>query len=374
MRYALPLRLPLVVWAAALTVLLLAAGRLNAEPILDLDESTAAWRFRGAAFEFTLTEPTLWQAYVIGDPHRLVLRWQGNAQGNAAALDIRAVAGPPVITSEAGWTRLELPLRRPMIIREAMLSDQILQLRLARARASTFATHSMTEAEPTSLDAPDTLLVPRGPVVIDPGHGGHDPGAVHDDLQEAMLTLDLGLRVADELARRNIPVLLTREDDRFLTLDQRVAIARGADAALFLSLHADSFGDSSVDGASVYTLSDLAAGANDGALFTEGLLPDGADSRLRDVLLTLAQSESSRRASQMRARILQAFDQTGLELNQSPVRSAGFRVLRAPDVPSVLIEFGYMSNPEDRSRLANPNWRARAAAALAQAIAEAYGS
>jgi N-acetylmuramoyl-L-alanine amidase len=214
-------------------------------------------------------------------------------------------------------------------------------------------------------------------VVIDAGHGGHDPGALGLDFREKTLALGLALALRDELVREGgIRVALTRSDDRFLALDERVDIARKLGADLFLSIHADSAGEKDqVTGASVYTLSSKAsseaaarvAARENSADSVNGVKLAGRSDAVANILVDLAQ----RRTSEQSAAFVNLIVREGegvLKFHPDPHRSAVFVVLRAPDVPSALYESGFISNPADAARLMSPEGRKRFATVMARAI------
>jgi N-acetylmuramoyl-L-alanine amidase len=214
-------------------------------------------------------------------------------------------------------------------------------------------------------------------VVIDAGHGGHDPGALGLDFREKTLALGLALALRDELVREGgVRVALTRSDDRFLALDERVDIARKLGADLFLSIHADSAGEKDeVTGASVYTLSSKAsseaaarvAARENSADSVNGVKLAGRSDAVANILVDLAQ----RRTSEQSAAFVNLIVREGegvLKFHPDPHRSADFVVLRAPDVPSALYESGFISNPADAARLMSPEGRKRFANVMARAI------
>jgi N-acetylmuramoyl-L-alanine amidase len=214
-------------------------------------------------------------------------------------------------------------------------------------------------------------------VVIDAGHGGHDPGAVGVDFREKALALGLARALRDELLREGgVRVALTRSDDRFLALDERVDIARKLGADLFLSIHADSAGDKDdVTGASVYTLSTKAsseaaarvAARENSADSVNGVQLAGRSDAVTNILVDLAQRRTSEQSATFAGLIVRE-GKGVLEFHPEPRRSADFVVLRAPDVPSVLYESGFISNPADAKRLTSPEGQRRFATVMAHAI------
>jgi len=212
---------------------------------------------------------------------------------------------------------------------------------------------------------------PRRIVVIDAGHGGKDPGAIGGERQEKDLTLAAALGLRDRLEKTGrYRVVLTRDRDVYVPLDARVQIARKANADLFISLHADSGPDESVRGASVYTLADRAVGRSarlvtrDDWFMTAGY---HSDQSVSGILFDLTQRATKNRSATFAQLLL---DEVGDEqaLLRRSHREAGLAVLLAPDVPAVLLEMGFITNPDDQAFLADPASRGRLVAAVATAI------
>ena len=214
-------------------------------------------------------------------------------------------------------------------------------------------------------------------VVIDAGHGGHDPGAVGEGFREKTLALGLAQSLRAELLREGgIRVALTRSDDSFLVLEERAEIARQLGAHLFLSIHADSAGErDEVAGASVYTLSPTAsseaaarfAARENSADTVNGVVLAGRSDAVNSILVDLAQRRTTGQSAAFAELIVREGEGT-LRFHPQPRRSAALVVLRAPDVPSVLYESGFVTNPEDAARLASPGGRQRFAQVMARAI------
>jgi N-acetylmuramoyl-L-alanine amidase len=208
-------------------------------------------------------------------------------------------------------------------------------------------------------------------VVIDAGHGGRDPGASGASNQEKKLTLLAAEALKDRLERTGrYRVTLTRASDVYIPLDTRVAIARRAGADLFISLHADSDSDHAVRGASVYTLSEHGADrAAKKALVGGDWIASGAksDPAVDRILLDLTQRATQNRSAAFAHLLLDHLEGRTAILRRSQ-RDAGFAVLLAPDVPAVLIEMGFITNPEDEATLSDPERRGRIADAIADAV------
>jgi N-acetylmuramoyl-L-alanine amidase len=214
-------------------------------------------------------------------------------------------------------------------------------------------------------------------VVIDAGHGGHDPGASGQGLVEKSLVLSLARELKEELeAQGGVRVALTREDDRYLLHAERFEIARRLSADLFLSIHADSAGDASeVEGASIYTLSNEAS-SDAAARFAER---ENASDRLNgvnlsdqsDTVSTILVELSQRRTQEQSAEFARLIRREGegvLRFHPQAIRSAALKVLRAPDVPSVLFESGFITNAAEAERLGSAEGRKQFAQTMARAI------
>ena len=210
-------------------------------------------------------------------------------------------------------------------------------------------------------------------VVIDAGHGGRDPGAtsVSGQVREKQLTLALAQALRDELVKRGrVRVAMTRDDDRYLTLDDRAAMARRLDASLFVSIHIDSAANPLARGASVYSLSDVASDAEAASLAARE--NDGADSgrgaaSVDAMLADLAMRSQMSASADLAARLVNKAAGR-VELRPNPHRFAAFHVLRRAEAPAVLFEAGYLSNADDELMLREPAERAKMVLALAQAI------
>jgi len=210
-------------------------------------------------------------------------------------------------------------------------------------------------------------------VVIDAGHGGRDPGArsVSGETSEKDLTLALARELRDDLVKRGrVRVAMTRDNDRYLTLDDRAAVARRLNAAMFISLHVDSAPNPLARGASVYSLSDVASDP-EAARFA-ALENAGADIResagsVGSILSDLAMRSQMSASADLAARFVKK-SAGRYELRPNPHRFAAFHVLRRAGTAAVLFEAGYISNADDELQLRSPEHRAQVTLALAQAV------
>lgn len=239
-----------------------------------------------------------------------------------------------------------------------------------------------SEAPPTAAErpAPAKRADGRRVIVIDAGHGGIDPGAIgirRTKEKDVVLAFSRALR--DKLkGNKNYEVVMTRDDDTFLSLKQRVKVARQNQADLFIAVHADTVRGASVRGATLYTVSEKASDAEAEALAQKENRADiigGMDlgtenEEVTDILIELAQRETKNHSIFFAKKAATQL-QLVTHMTGKPTRSAGFVVLKAPDVPSVLLELGYLSNKADEALLVSPKWQAQVTEAMSKAI-DAY--
>jgi N-acetylmuramoyl-L-alanine amidase len=257
--------------------------------------------------------------------------------------------------------------------RESFLRKIALDDKVAHAQAPTIVGPHSDSADPRPL------------IVLDPGHGGIDTGtkAPSGELEKDIV-LDFAKRLRERIVKSGkFRVLMTRTDDTFVPLADRVQIARNATAALFVSIHADSLPrkEGDADGATVYTLSETASDPQAARLAEEENRADviaGVDLKqepadVAGILLDLAQRETKTFSVQFAHKLVGEM-KAATRLHKAPIKSAGFRVLRAPDVPSVLIELGYVSNKSDLQSLLSEGWRDRTADSIASAIDDYFSA
>jgi N-acetylmuramoyl-L-alanine amidase len=344
---------------------------------------------------FDISEPIGHQVYVLPDPYRLVIDlpevdWSQASKKLPAKGQVKAVRYG---TFRPGTSRVVLELKGPVAIRQALVlppQDGRGHRFVLDVQPSDRATFLASGRPPPPDVAPKPS--PSGPkprrndnrriVVLDPGHGGVDPGTIgYSGTYEKDVTLDVALELAKRLkATGKYHVLLTRDDDVFVRLRDRVRYAREHGAELFMSLHADSLHDSSVRGATVYTLSDRGSDAVAEALAAKENRADliaGIDlteepAEVADILIDLARRETKTFSNRF-ARSLVKEMKSVARLHKNPLKSAGFRVLKAPDVPSVLLELGYVSNKADLQLLVSDSWRSRTVGSVAQAVELFFG-
>jgi N-acetylmuramoyl-L-alanine amidase len=302
-----------------------------------------------------------------------------------------------------GGSRIVMDLKRPAKIEKAYMLDgengqppKLIVEMVATDRASFMQAIAVenrkamaaapppptvaTVSAPAASDAADTRPV----VVIDPGHGGVDHGTqAQSGENEKAIVLDFARALRERIEKAGkYRVVMTRDDDTFIPLADRVKIARQHKAALFVSVHADALprGEGDAQGATIYTLSDTASDAEAAKLAESenradliagiNLTEEPAD--VADILIDLARRETKTFSNRF-ARTLAKEMKNVARLHKNPLKSAGFRVLKAPDVPSVLLELGYVSNKEDLQLLVSDSWRSRTVGSVAQAVDLFFG-
>ncbi|MCA3631086.1 MAG: N-acetylmuramoyl-L-alanine amidase [Methylobacterium sp.] len=344
------------------------------------------------AIVIDLSEETTFRHEVLTGPDRLVIdldrSFVAASAQRMAGRSLPAIGALRAGLFMAGQSRIVIDLARPVLVeradfvRQAGVARLVVQMRVTSAEAFLAQARLDSARRMTSRTArpeppPDDQGDTRPLVVIDPGHGGIDPGASGARGEtEKDIVLTIGLALRDRLARSGrVRVAMTREDDRFVSLGERVRFARAREARLFVSLHADSLaGEPDVRGASVYTLSDRATDAlaaraaekENRADLIAGLDADEeAKGGIEPILVDLARRET-RAFGQLAAR--HTVTALGHRTHKTPLRGAGFRVLRATDMPSILIELGYLSNPQDLRALVDGNDQKSLAETLAHAL------
>ena len=356
-----------------------------------LEPAASRIRDRGEALEVTLqlSAAVPWRIFTLDAPMRVVFDFgqaslPTNADRRLRQSDrVTALQMGPV---QPGWSRLVLELNAPMALESAGMTTAggkgRLVARFAPTSAAAFARGTGAGPDPDwarrrpfqSLGAPEK----GGPlrILLDPGHGGIDPGAERDGVVESHLMLIFAQEVRAELVKAGYQVRLTRQDDTFVPLETRVAMAHDLGADLFISLHADALAEGRAWGTTVHTLSRSAtdeasrklAERHDRADLLSGVDLSDSDDVVADVLMDLARMETQPRSEALADAIVAQLRQAGLPLNTRPRRAAGYSVLKAPDIPSVLVETGFLSSPRDRRNLVNPVFRARLAQSLAGAV------
>jgi N-acetylmuramoyl-L-alanine amidase len=297
-----------------------------------------------------------------------------------------------------GGSRIVIDTKGPVRVDKAFVLDPIdsqparLVLDLVSVDRETFMRTLALEnrarrpAEPKKGDRDPPKPGDQRPLVmLDPGHGGIDHGTTAASGEmEKTIVLEFALLLREKLEKSGkFRVAMTRTDDRFVPLAERVQFARAQGAALFLSIHADALAKHEGDarGAAVYTLSETAsdteaarlAEAENKADLIAGVDLSAEPNEVADILIDLAQRETKHFSTHF-AKTLVGELKTSARLHKHPLKSAGFRVLKAPDVPSVLLELGYVTSRQDLKLLTSESWRARAADSIVQAVQTFFGT
>jgi N-acetylmuramoyl-L-alanine amidase len=287
-----------------------------------------------------------------------------------------------------GGSRIVIDLTRPARVDKTFMLDANneqparLVLDLAAVDRDAFARAIAIEGrvrEPAIPIKPQPKSDARPIIVLDPGHGGIDTGTkAASGEMEKTIVLEFALLLRDKIEKAGkYHVIMTRSDDTFVALADRVQFARAQQAALFISVHADALprGEGDAQGASVYTLSETASDSEAARLAETENRADviaGVDltfepNDVADILIDLAQRETKTYSVQFARGLIDSM-KTATRMHKNTLKSAGFRVLKAPDIPSVLIELGYVSNRQDIKSLTSADWRDHTADSIAQAI------
>ncbi|NNE87571.1 MAG: N-acetylmuramoyl-L-alanine amidase [Silicimonas sp.] len=341
-----------------------------------IDDKSGAVEIRVA-----LSQAVPWRVHLLNGPPRVALEF-GELRWSEAP-DVRSASVTDVMTErhDAGWSRMVALLQEPLDVETAEMTvaeggSAQLVVTLVPVTAEDFREAA---EENTPLFAAKGAGKGLPVITIDPGHGGRDPGAQADGLSEADLMLDVARRLKDDLIRTGrYDVVLTRDEDVFVPLEQRLTMARDAGAHLFLSLHADALAEDagSASGVTLYTLSpdaeadaaDTLTERHDGTNVLTGVDLTDAGDDVTLALLDLARQDSVPRSDALTKALIAAFQSSGLALNSRPHRQADLSVLKSAGTPSVLVELGFLSSVEDRERLNSEEWRASASLAIRDAI------
>ena len=337
-----------------------------------------------------LSEVTPYRLFTLDNPRRLVIDFQ---DAISPEIDPMALLSGDRATAlrfeklDGGWSRMVVDLAGPMQVETAALvthqSGADLSIVLKRVSAASFSAAAGAPPHVVPPIAAPALQTDRDSggdfvVVVDPGHGGIDPGAERGGVQEAALMQQLGHELAQALNQLDgVTAVLTRDSDVFVPLDARVSVARAARADLFISLHADALSEDDASGASVYTLS-----ADGGSVASRrmverherGDLLAGVDlatqtDRVATVLMGLARSETGPEGRRFADILVKNMQAARVRVNNQPRREGQLAVLSAADFPSVLVEVGFLSNAQDRRDLTDTAGRARLVATIVAAVA-----
>ena len=380
-------------WLALILTLLLSLPAGADEPArLDPGGSALVATGRGwggprpLELRLALTKAVPYRTYLVDNPPRLVIDLQGADFGMNRPRDMFGADLVPAIRWGAyrqGWSRVVVELPGPYRIDSAgqRARAALSQITVALAPVSAEDFDPRPSATAALRDLPEPADLPAPPddpftVVLDPGHGGFDPGAMAEGESEANLVLVFSLELRAALQARGITVEMTREDDSFVALERRMTTARQARGDLFISLHADALPEGQAAGASVYVWNpaadDRAAEQltlrHDRDDLLAGTDLSGHDDALAGVLMDFARTDTQPRSESFARWLTSRMALMGIGMHDRPVQRAIYSVLKSPDIPSVLLELGFISDHDDRANLLNPEWRARMVRVVAEAI------
>ena len=373
-----------------LAVLPLPAQELSVVARLDTDRSSIVQPDDVVEITLALSKAVPWRVRLLAAPPRLIMDFR--------EVDFSQIASVPVATDRVkavraglyrpGWSRLVVELDSAYLVSSAEMQTSAdaatVTVLLAATDDRVFAQEAALPEppewalpEPERLDAAPDTDDGRFVVVLDPGHGGIDPGAEHGNISEADLMLGFGRMLKDLLMRTGtFDVVMTRDDDIFVPLEGRISVARASAADAFISLHADALAEGDAAGAVIYTLSDDAsdeaaavlAERHDRNDLLAGVDLTAQDDLVATVLMDMARTETRPRTARLADALEEAIKTSDLKMHRFPQQSAGFSVLKSPDIPSVLIELGFLSNARDLARLQDKTWRARMAESIRNAL------
>lgn len=376
------------VWASAAT-----AQDLSALARVDPAKSSVSdgW-FGKTEIKIGLSQGVPFRVFLLENPARLVVDFKEADWATVRPDMILPQAGRVSAVRfgafRPGWSRLVADLSEPMVPVEvgmpvdAASGQAVLEIALKTASPEEFTAQAGAPVDPAWPEAltkaPETqaLKQKRFTVALDAGHGGIDPGAERGDVLEKDLMLSFARTLREVLLRNDVDVVMIRDEDVFVALETRVAIAHQARADIFISLHADSLRQGGAKGATVYTLSQEASDAatahlaarHDRSDIIAGADLTGSDDQVAGILLDLARQETEPRSLALAKVLADGMAHAGGPMNRRPLRKAGFSVLKSADIPSVLVEVGFLSSDRDLKNLRDPVWRNTMVNGIAQAI------
>ena len=348
--------------------------------------------FSGTEIRIQHTQGVPFRIYTLDAPKRLIVEFNSVIfAGFEEAMFSRSqsITGVRAGALKSGWSRMVFDLARPMLVERAGVTvapetaQAELIIRLTKTNDDRFAADAkkMVAKQTVVTTAGNTSNADQFVIVLDPGHGGIDPGAVAGDAQEADLMLSLAREIRDILRKSDgVQVHLTRDEDVFVSLEDRVSAAHALSADVFLSLHADIVTDGQAFGTTVYTLSETASDEataklalrHDRGEILFGVDLRGADDEVSGILIDLARLETIPQSKELAGAVVDAVLMEFGRVNSRPIRHANFSVLKAPDIPSILVEAGFMSSSQDLENLKSPEWRTRFSRALVAGILDWY--
>ncbi|WP_306116357.1 MULTISPECIES: N-acetylmuramoyl-L-alanine amidase [unclassified Roseovarius] len=360
---------------------------------LDVAASGITDKGRSVIVDLKLSQGVPYRAFTLDAPRRLVLDFREVDWGDMAPRELdqsERVSNVRVGGFRPGWSRMVIDLEGPFVLKTTAVSVDAtdgsadLEVVLRQDTPEAFAAAAGAPDMPgwdLPADGTPARMIPRGAgdgplvVVLDPGHGGIDPGAEKGGAVEKDLMLSFARELKEALIRAGgFEVVMTREEDVFVSLERRVALAHQMGGHLMISLHADAVTEGQATGVTAYVLSESASDKASAALaerhdrgdILSGIDLHGTDDVVADILIDLARQETQPRAKVLSEALILGIGEFDLPINSRPIRSAGFSVLKSPDIPSVLLELGFLSSPRDLENLKDASWRQK----LAQGIVD----
>ena len=350
----------------------------------------------GYGLRLKLDEAVPFKVYSLNYPNRIVLELNTETHKNLNDFDIKSSPLLGEIKFKKlvdGWAAITIYIDKPAKVQNLTMKPNKLDAskvelsfelfpivqyefdRIVEIFSGTGSDEPAVTIENNFNDNKNNKLI----VVIDPGHGGLDPGAQVKTIRESDLMLSLAQVVVEEVKRLdNTEVILTRTSDQFTSLDKRLILAVQAGADVFISLHADTVEKGKASGSTVYTLSQEAsdqasarlAARHGGNELISSVDLTGADTAITAALMGLLRQENTVRSNAFSKSIIKNLEDFSIKLNPKPSRKANFSVLKLPSVPSVLIETGFMSTSSDLQNLQDRDWAEKFALAISSGILE----
>lgn len=338
--------------------------------------------------KLVLSKAVPYRAVVVSDPVRLIIDLKGADFTGLRTEDLFGHDAVPAIRwggLRRGWSRIVVELPGPYRISSAgqrtKAPQPIIRIALEPVSEDDFAPLPSATAALRNLPPPAEFSEPAAApdglvVVLDPGHGGFDPGAQAGGETEADVVLGFAKELRTALEAQDITVAMTRENDSFVRLEERMTLARDAGADLFLSLHADALPSGQAAGATIFVwnprsngrAAELLATRHDRDDLLSGIDLTGKDDRLASVMMDFARTDTQPRSENFASFLTSRMALQGIGLHNRPVQGAAFSVLKSPDIPSALLELGFITDDRDRANLTDPQWRARMVRVIVEAI------
>lgn len=335
-----------------------------------------------------------YRSYFLAEPPRLIIDFRHLDFGENQPAAIEGSGLVPGLRwgrFRAGWSRMVIELAGPYAMRRSIQTPEgaqgsVISMRIEPVKDKDFevqqdALLAMWDLPPSTVPAAKPRSVAGSAerplrVAVDPGHGGIDPGAQVGAISEAAVMLGFVHELSGVLRAAGYEVITTRDNDSFVPLERRMTIARAQGADIFLSFHADALPEGQAAGATIYVWNSEAndraslelATRHDRDDILSGVDLSGTDDEVAEVLMDLARLETHPRSQNFAGMLASELSRSGFDMHRRPVRGAAFSVLKSPDIPSVLIELGFLTDPSDRANLFDPEWRANMARSITKSI------